>query len=468
MGERRIASVRTTGPAWLALIALAIAFAGVLALRSPARATNLLLVTIDTLRADRLGAYGGDPRVSPRLDALARESLLFERAYATAPLTGPSHASILTGQHPSTHGIVFNGHRVPAPIAAGSVTLAEHLRDLGFATAAIVSGGPLDAEYGFARGFGDFQRIRTPGSPDHGGEGAAVTRAAIDWLRGRAEPWFLWVHYFEPHLPYLASPEIYRTLGARPVIVTWKNAARLPVADVRRSYGAEILETDRSVGALLDFLDEAGTTARTLVALTADHGDYLGEHGFYGHHGLYDGVLHVPLWFASPALGSPRRVSTPVSTIDLAPTVLDLLGLPPMSAVQGRSLVAADGATSRPVFAEYRHYALVEGESAALPADHLTSVRDGDHKYIRDMRVPGASRLFDTRVDPGELRDLSPLAPAVLAHMERTLDRHVAEIGADAATAPIEIDAEGRAMLRELGYGAAGGGTAERTLSPDR
>jgi arylsulfatase len=167
---------------------------------------NLLLITIDTLRADSLGAYGSEASVSPHIDRLAERSTVFERAYATAPFTAPSHASILTSQHPSATGVIYNGHRASVSIDARSITLAEHLSEAGFTTAAVVSAGPLDEKYGFSRGFQEFTRIKERKHTDLGGAAAAVNAKAEKWLlrqQGKEENgrFFLWLHYFDPHLP---------------------------------------------------------------------------------------------------------------------------------------------------------------------------------------------------------------------------------------------------------------------------
>jgi arylsulfatase A-like enzyme len=171
---------------------------------------NLILVTVDTLRSDFLGVYGHEEPVSPNIDLMASRALIFERAYSTAPFTAPSHASILTAQHPSTHGVIFNGHRAPVTISGTSVTIAEHLQAEGFETAAVVSAGPLHSKYGFGRGFNEYHLVQRSAHGDLGGDGARVIQKAAEWLDSRrpGERFFLWVHLFDPHLQYVSSKEV--------------------------------------------------------------------------------------------------------------------------------------------------------------------------------------------------------------------------------------------------------------------
>jgi arylsulfatase len=342
---------------------------------------NLLLITIDTLRADSLGAYGSEASVSPHIDRLAERSTVFERAYSTAPFTAPSHASILTSQHPSTTGVIYNGHRASVSIDARSITLAEHLSEAGFTTAAVVSAGPLDEKYGFARGFQEFTRIKDMRNRDIGGAGSLVDAAAEEWLlrrhgKERNERFFLWPHYFDPHLPYAIPKELREELWFAPdTIVRRKNAEQLPKPVVKQGYRAEVFEVDQHIGAILGLLDDLGLSRNTVVALTADHGEYLLEHGLIDHSRLYDEVLHVPMMIHWPARGAAERHPRPVSTIDLVPTLLAILGVESLPTAQGRNLLASSGSDEDfPVFAEWRDFRMLSKKKKARPGDFLVSV----------------------------------------------------------------------------------------------
>jgi len=422
---------------------------------------SLVLVTLDTLRPDYLGLYGQPGPVSPHLDALAEDAWVFERAYATAPFTGPSHASILTSQHPSTHGVILNGHRSPtAVIADRTTTLAEHLQGLGYATCAVVSGGPLDARFGFGRGFDRFNLVHKDRNPDTGGRGERVTAYARDFLLTRAMkketgPFFLWVHYFDPHLPYLGPPEFRRAVGLDDdTPVTRENAADLPPDLVRGAYRAEVREVDHHVGALLDLLARQGLFTDAVIAVVADHGEYLGEHGLHDHHGLRDEVLHVPLMIRAPGTAGGTRRREVVSTLDLAPTLLDLMGLPQLPGAQGRSLVGTGPEDAVPVFAEWRDFRLLLKRHEAGAGDFQISVQDGGRKLIRDILRPDAGLLFDLARDPAEDVNLFAAEPDLRDRLGDLLDRHVREDLPDglAGVGDIQLDAESLEMLRSLGY----------------
>ncbi|MBW2416120.1 MAG: sulfatase [Deltaproteobacteria bacterium] len=424
---------------------------------APVDGPSILLVTVDTLRADALGCYGAAPSVSPHLDRLALRSTVFERAYATAPITAPSHASILTAQHPSSHGIVFNGHRVHAAIAERSRTVAEHLLELGYRTGAVISGGPLGDKFGFGRGFERKWRIKPAGLKelvDKGGEALRVSRTAADWIDEQDGPWFLWVHYFDPHLPYQADPEVWSKVGPGGPRISKYDVAETAIERIRSGYRAEVFEVDRAIGALLEHIDASTWRERTVIALTADHGEYLGEHGRYGHQELYDEVLHVPMLLHEPGIRTPRRVSATVSTIDLVPTLLAMLELPPLEHAQGRSLLPADQIAPRPVFAEWRSFDLARANHPAMPSEFIVSVRDGRYAYIHDLFAPGSSQLFELSSDPDESRNVFASLPQESARMQELLTEHARDRLPDGrfSTAGISVDRDSLEMLRALGY----------------
>ena len=310
-------------------VPLIVALAGLVALATylglrrhepPAKARpNVLLVTIDTLRADRLGCYGYARASTPTLDALAARGVRFATAVAHVPLTTPSHASILTGLTPLRHGVRDNGQVLPAQVP----TLAEAFRGAGYRTAAFVSGFPLDRRFGLDRGFETYDDRLPHGSDARRSAyverpAGGTTKAALGWLESQQEPWFLWVHYFDPHSPYEPPQEL--------------------VAGGRDPYDGEISQVDSQLGTLLRRIEEKGLQRRTLVLVTADHGESLGEHGEETHGVfVYDSTLRVPLILLAPDV--PARVATTVARlVDVAPTLLDSAGIPSSAPADGRSL----------------------------------------------------------------------------------------------------------------------------------
>ena len=400
----------------------------------PAR--SLLLVTIDTLRADRVGAYGLASARTPALDALAREGARFDRAYAPAPITLPSHASLLTGLYPPGHGSRDNGLRIRDTVP----TLAARLRDAGFATAAFVSAFPLDRRFGLDRGF-DVYDDRMPRAPDGAAlnerPGRDTVRAALAWLEAhRTGRFFLWVHLFEPHAPY-APP------GAGPEL-----AAAPPLA----RYDAEITVADQLTGELVSAL--AGDAPTTLVVAAGDHGEAFGEHGEVAHSiFVYDTTLRVPLLMRGPGIAAGRVVPDPVDLTDVAPTVLARLGLPALDTdgVDLSPALAGAPLAARALYAESFAPLVDYGWSA------LRTLREGRWKYIAAPRP----ELYDLTDDPGEAHNLVAERPAEARDLAARVDRISApELPAGAEAA----DPEAAARLRALGY--VGGGRAARPAGP--
>ncbi len=345
-------------------------------------ALNVVLITIDTLRADHLGCYGFEQARTPVLDGLASDGVLFERAYAQVPITLPSHASILTGLLPPTHGIRLNG---PYFLPPEMETLATMLKREKYSTAAFVSSFVLDSQFGLDRDFDVYDdlftggpRLNTPDRP----AGATADKAAA-WLRDAKPPFFLWTHFFDPHSP-CAPPE--------PFLSDFKD----------NLYDGEVAYTDSMLKKILDVLEERKLSGTTLVIVTADHGEGLGEHGEATHSlFLYDSTLHVPLIIRCPetarrpAPWKPgTRVNTPVETVDLVPTVLDLLGLKARTTFDGVSLLAGARPEDRTLYAE-TWYPLSFNWSP------LQSVRSRNWKYIRAPKP----ELYDTLADKEEVHN---------------------------------------------------------------
>jgi arylsulfatase A-like enzyme len=379
----------------------------------------VLLVTIDTLRADRVGAYGDAAARTPRLDALAREGTLFEAAFSPVPLTLPAHATLFTGLLPPQHGVRGNGSFALGP---GPPTLAEALKRRGLATAAFVGGFPLARRFGLARGFDvyDDAMERAPGLHFDFAERRAdrVVAEATAWLARTAGPAFLWVHLYDPHAPY-DPPEGYR--DADP-------------------YRGEIAFADAMLGRLLDAWD--ARPGPSVVAVTSDHGEAFGEHGEESH-GLfvYDTTLRVPLVVRGAGRSAPRRVAASVGLADVAATLAELAGA---EALPGQGLLRpaprGDAPGARPLYAETLAPRLDFGWS------ELRSLREGRYKYIRAPRA----EIYDIATDPAESRNLLESRPEIAARMSAALDAALGAFGdAESRRRP---DPETAERLRALGY----------------
>jgi arylsulfatase A-like enzyme/cytochrome c-type biogenesis protein CcmH/NrfG len=390
---------------------------------SPLRARNLVLVTIDTLRADRLGAYGYARARTTNLDALAQAGTAFDRAYAASPVTLPSHATLLTGRYPPGHGSRDNGMRVSADVP----TLATALQARGLETAAFVAAFPLDHQFGLNRGF-DVYGDRIPRAPDgriaNERPASQVVDDAIAWLRQVApqapRAFLLWVHLFEPHAPY-GDPSSGRTVDER--------------------YDEEIATVDREIGRLLAALGPV--KAETLVVAAGDHGEAFGEHGEYAHSiFVYDTTLRVPLIVSGPGIRAAARIADPVTLADVAPTAMRLLG-GAMKDVDGVDLSAALGGAAVPRRELYAESFAPLMEFGWAP---LRSVRSGKWKLVAAPRP----ELFDIEADPAETTDLAAAQPTIVRELEGRAGRYS---GAERPSAAA-VDAEAAERLRALGYSA--------------
>jgi choline-sulfatase len=388
---------------------------------------NVVVITIDTLRADHVGAYGYGHARTPALDRLAREGVRYERAYATAPITLPSHASLMTGRYPPGHGARHNGMRMDLK----TPTLADAFAAAGYKTAAFIAAFPLDRRFGLIKGFqtyGDAMPRDAGGRVANDRPGRLVVDEALAWLAShRQDKFFLWVHLFEPHAPYGNPAE-----------------ARSAKADATARYDDDIAEADVQVGRLLDGLGEL--RSRTLIVATSDHGEAFGEHGEISHSLFtYDTTLRVPLIFAGGVITNEGRHFGPVSLIDVAPTIASLAGLPRFEA-DGRILDLPFSRSSAPSIEREGLYA----ESFAPLLDFgwspLRTIRRADWKYIAAPKP----ELYDLKNDPGETRNLAAEQPARAAELKRQVD----------AISPSELpvvasakeDRETLARLQALGY----------------
>jgi arylsulfatase A-like enzyme/Tfp pilus assembly protein PilF len=437
---------------------------------------NVLLITLDTTRADRLGCYGATDVETPNLDALAARGTLFERAISPVPLTLPAHTSLMTGELPAMHGVRDNGG---FRVGAEKTTLAEVLAAKGWATGGFVSAYVLDHRWGIAQGFEtyyddfDLAKFKTMSMGDIQRRGDVTVEHALQWIgeRGAGEKFFAWVHLYDPHSPY-DPPE--------PFATRYKG----------HPYNGEIAWTDELVGRLVAGLEARGLTERTLVAVIADHGESLGEHGEHGHgFFIYEPTTHVPLLLAGPYAGlSGRRIASVVKNVDLAPTLLDLVGVGGPDAPGDH--LAGQGVSLVPL--------LSERGAAATPADNppgyseafysrfhygwseLRSIRTDRWHFIEAPKP----ELYDLAADPGELKNLAAEDRRTVAQLRgrlAALDREVdaaiekeraahpggAKTG---AAAPVEEDEETLRKLAALGYvgsmGDAAAGKSFRDL-PD-
>ena len=382
-----------------------------------AQRPNVLLITIDTLRADHLGCYGDAQANTPNINRLAAEGTRYKTVVTAAPLTLPSHCSIMTGVYPMVHGVRDNvGYRLDA----STETLAQILKRNGYATGAVVGAYVLDRSFGLATGFDyyydhfDAAGRETVNMAELKRRGSEVADRGIGWIRRvQGRPFFAWMHFYDPHDPYDPPAPFKQQFASRP-------------------YDGEIAYVDQQLGRLFAFLNETGLSRNTIIVLTADHGESLGEHRELRHgYFIYDATDLVPL-IIKPLTGKPRVVSSLTRTVDIAPIILQLLGLP-----KGKAMGAASDSEA---YSE-TFYPLQFGWSP------LRSLRVGNLKYI-DAPHP---ELFEMDVDPKELSNRAAERPAVAAEMKNKIEMLQASSGA-AAKAVYHLTPEQVEKLAKLGY----------------
>jgi choline-sulfatase len=382
---------------------------------------NVVLVTIDTLRADRVG-----PALTPAIEALAHRGVTFTNARSSVPLTLPAHASILTGLLPPGHGVRLNGvHR----LREDTPTLGRVLQSAGYRTGAFVGAYVLDSRFGLDGGFDTYddeipKGENATGSLEAERRGDVVAARAAAWLRSLPDdgrPFFLWMHVYDPHAPYTPPAE-------------WLARAH------GQAYDGEVAYADAQLGALLDALQATGRGERTLTIVVGDHGESLGEHGEAAHGMLlYEAALRVPLVLAAAGLPAATR-DAPVSVVDVFPTVLGLLGLGVPATQDGRDLFAADGGTaSNEVYAETRY-------PEAAGCSPLRALVDRRWKYIGG---PARPELYDLVQDPQEKHDVAAEHSAIVDAMGSRAAALAARTATGVETAP---SAEVVERLRTLGY----------------
>lgn len=403
---------------------------------------HVLLVTLDTCRADRIGAYGNQRIDTPHLDRLATTGALFENAVAPVPSTLPAHTSLMTAQYPALHGVHDNGIYFLEP---GSITLAERLQEAGYSTAAFVSAYVLDEHFGIGQGFEVYddamdlplkamkkewleqekdpdrqQWLRHLAAP-YQRRAEATTRAAIDWLENAPQqPLFLWVHYFDPHMPYDA-PEPYGAQydpdyegpadGQEGTFWKLYRSSQWSDRDQQHMiarYDGEIAYMDHWFGELQKAFEDLGLADNLFTAVVGDHGESFGEHQIVWEHNavLYESVVHVPLLLHHSTIPAGRRIDKVVRALDVAPTLLDYLGLQPLASSHGQSLRPLLRAGAANV--DFDEGVLLQAlrERQVTPSESsLIGFREGNHKLIltldRNEQVV-ARELFDLERDPRE------------------------------------------------------------------
>ena len=405
----------------------------------PPPPVNVVVITIDTLRADRVGCYGYKAAETPNLDRLAAEGVRFERAYTPVPITLPSHAVLFTGTYPTYNGMHdFSGNTLNPQ----QPTLASILKQRGYATGAVLGSAVLDSRFGLNQGFDfyydrfDFSRLDETNLDAMERPGNVVADEALKWLQEHAQKkFFLWMHLYDPHHPYTPPPPYAARHKTQP-------------------YDGEIAFTDEQVGRVLRFLKARGLYQRTLIVVVGDHGEGLGEHGEKTHgFFIYNSTLHVPLIVKLPAgrNARPARVSEDVSTVDLLPTVLHALELEPPAEIQGQSLLPRLKAKEAPgeLYSE-----------SFLPRLHfnwseLRGLQAGKYHFI-DGPKP---ELYDLESDPGELKNLYAEKRAVAAELQGRLASAIQKNTPEKELArKTGLDPQLAERLKSLGYAAVAGG----------
>src|SRR6266550_1311899 len=440
-----------TSPRWSGCVLVVI----LLVLVLPASAAgnpspNVVVITIDTLRADHLGCYGDQQIRTPNIDSLAAEGVRFERAYTPVPVTLPAHTVLFTGTYPLLSGIHdFSGNK----LSPAQPTLASALKEQGYTTGAVIGSAVLDSRFGLNRGFDfyydhfDFNRLQESNLDEMERPGNVVTDNALDWLaKNDQKKFFLWMHLYDPHFPYRPPAPYSEQYNDRP-------------------YDGEIAFADSQVGRLIRFLKDKGLYQNTIIVLTGDHGESLGEHGEKTHgFFIYNATLHVPVIIHLPGAAAAKTVSELVSLTDLMPTVLQELKVEVPAQVQGRSLL--------PLLTGKKEDSISVYAETFLPRLHfnwseLRSVETEKYQFIEAPKP----ELYDLAADPGETRNLYADKKAVGGELQARLKALVRQYSADQELAEkTGLDPALMERLKSLGYAGFSGGsdtTATDNSRPD-
>jgi len=412
---------------------------------------NLLVITVDTLRSDHLGCYGYDKIKTPWIDTLARQGTLFKTAVSQAPLTLPSHAALFASTYPPFNGVRDNGGN---KLDDKALTLAEILRNCGYDTAAFVSSFVLNKRFGLSQGFTTYDDVNEENDPrlvihHMDGERTAekTTAAAINWLQRKKQspkPFFLWVHYYDPHSTY-NPPQPFRQM--------YKDSP----------YDGEIAFTDSQIGRLFQALKGLNLIGNTLIVFAADHGEGLGEHKESGHAVfVYDTTIKVPLIFCRPGLVPEKKIiQNQVRLVDVMPTILDLLKMKKPRVLQGESFAKLlKGENPLLQFTAYAESMYARNHYNWSP---LMTWRTAQWKYIHSSKP----ELYDIQKDPGELVNLATKRPDVAEKLDRELKDFLLKVGtADSKKGRMEVDDQTRQKLMSLGYLQGGDDSASKEPTP--
>ena len=429
---------------------------------------NVLVITIDTLRPDRLGCYGYGRPTSPRIDEFAAASVLFEQVVCQSPQTLPSHTSIFTGLYPRTHRAISH----ESVVAEEVTTLAELLKERGYNTAAFVSSHVLDSKYGLDQGFDRYWQVHDVTRPKqremaHQRGIDPTTTEVLSWLEQNAsQRFFAWIHWFQPHRPYEPPLEIRPRFVAdylgdansssEFLMKVWRDEIALADEDVRylsQMYDGEVAYADAQVGRVLDALEAHGVADNTIIVLTSDHGEMLYEHEYYFGHdiALYEECIMIPLVINHPGLGfTPKRLPGLVQSIDIFPTLLAFLGIEIPAGTEGKTLepllIGAEARTAEYAFAETFPF-----PEKSMPRH---AVRTQSQKLVwREVKEAALTKHFyDLAADPREMNDLFTADPEVARALEGVLHEWTKDDGLHPAPIPTAREAGRIQILRSLGY----------------
>ena len=427
------------------------------------RRPNLLLVTLDTVRADHLSLHGYERATTPFLDEIADELRIFENAYSQIPSTRPSHFSILTSRYPRDLGTPINAG---PPLPQSELSVAEVLQSAGWSTGAILSVRFLAADGGASQGFAD---LRLPPPAKQARLGRHTTEEALDFIReNEDQPFFLWVHYFDAHLPYQPVPELRELfwegpppedVDIDPALLEKTGFGTLHAipnrAYMTAMYDASIRYLDDQLRTLFHFLTDRELLDDTVVVIAADHGEALGEHGvYYAHDGLHEHNVRVPLVVRLPGGKDAGRIDAIVENLGIAPTLLDAAGLEIPESFRAGSLLAAQPGNGTAVFEQGELFSgLRRGPLKWIDARGFQEKSDFANSYLRELHKGPAKSLFDLESDPTETENLAASRPDDVAELDGALDTWKADHHDPARRAADgRVDRQTRERLRALGY----------------
>lgn len=439
---------------------------------------NVILIVIDTLRADHLSFMGYDRETSPFLEELADKSVVFDNAYSPQAQTLPAFTSLFTGLHPLSHGVHKNG----TYIQPENHSLVKDFRDAGFLTAGLPAARVLASRYGIARGFDWFADIEEEWQINAGKviyktgiilEGDQVSGQT--YWEGPSQPLFLFVHFYDTHSPYAISGEYYEEFadtgyegpvdGTTEVYRQFNNyEIELDETDLEYTsdlYDAEIRSLDDSFVTLFDLLDKMDLVDNSLIVITADHGENLGEHHHVTHHPPYEAGLHIPLMFHFPGdYGAGINIDELVELTDVMPTLLDIFDMEIPDGIDGMSLLSMirgtvgdpeydDGSLEGEPHLEERRFLFSIGYMDSLDETTSYSIFDGQYRLIKDIEWSETSVLYDISMDPDEENDIALNNPDLVGQFEEWIEMMVA---GEKPPEPVQMDPETEEMLRSLGY----------------